>query len=90
MDSTKCIYNFARITSLIIEVDTPSNSWIDSTVISKVKTTKEQRVGAHSLTHNTSGVERRVGAPKWGLGQVTNGSIIHMDLHKPNNKLINV
>jgi hypothetical protein len=30
-----------------------------------------------------------VKAPKWGLEQVTSGSNIHMDLHKPNNKLVN-
>jgi hypothetical protein len=34
------------------------------------------------------GVEGHAGAPGWGLGRVTSGSIIHMDLHKPNNKLV--
>jgi hypothetical protein len=29
-----------------------------------------------------------VGASEWGLKQVTSGSIIHIDLHKPNNKLV--
>jgi hypothetical protein len=38
--------------------------------------------------YNTSGVEGHVGAPRWGLGQVTSKSIIHTDLHKPNNKLV--
>jgi hypothetical protein len=28
-------------------------------------------------------------APKWGLGRLTSESIIHLDLYKPNNKLIN-
>jgi hypothetical protein len=30
-----------------------------------------------------------VGAAEWGLPQMTSKSIIHMDLHKPNNKLVN-
>jgi hypothetical protein len=42
----------------------------------------------HSLIRNILGVERRVEALRWGLGRVTNKSITHMDLHKPNNKLI--
>jgi hypothetical protein len=33
---------------------------------------------------NSLGVEGRVGAPGWGLGQMTNGLIIHIDLHKLN------
>ncbi len=32
---------------------------------SRVKTTKEQIVGAHSLAHNTSGVGGRAGALRW-------------------------
>jgi hypothetical protein len=40
-----------------------------------------------SLQH--FGVEGRVGALKWGLERATNESIIHMDLQKPNNKLVN-
>jgi len=53
-----------------------------------MKTTKGQKIGARSLIHNTLGVEGRARAPRWGLGQMTSGSIIHMDLHKPNNKLV--
>jgi len=34
------------------------------------------------------GVEGHVGALGWGLGRVINNSIIHMDLHKLNNKLV--
>jgi hypothetical protein len=41
-----------------------------------------------SLVRNTLGAEGHARAPGWGLGQVTSRSIIHMDLHKPNNKLI--
>jgi hypothetical protein len=50
---------------------------------------EEYGKGVRSLAHNTLGVERSVGALEWGLGQVTSGSIIHMDLHKLNNKLVN-
>ncbi len=56
----------------------------------KVKTTKGEGVGARSLVRSTSGVEGCVGAPGWGLGRLTSKSITHMDLHKPNNKLVNV
>ncbi len=55
----------------------------------KLKITKEEKIGVHSLTRNTSEVEGHVGAPGWGPRQMTRGSIIHTDLHKPNNKLIN-
>jgi hypothetical protein len=51
--------------------------------------TMEEGVRVHSLVRSTLGVEGRVGAPKWGLGRMTSKSIIHMDLHKPNNKLVN-
>jgi hypothetical protein len=46
-------------------------------------------IGVHSLVRNILGVEGRVEVPRWGLRQVTNESIIHIDLHKPNNKLVN-
>jgi len=35
------------------------------------------------------GVEGHVGVSGWGLGRVTSGLIIHMNLHKLNNKLVN-
>jgi len=54
-----------------------------------VKTTEEKGVGICSLVRNTLGVEGLVGDSGWGLKQVTSGSIIHTDLHKPNNKLVN-
>ncbi len=56
---------------------------------SKVKTTKGWRVGARFLAHSTSGVEGRVGTPGWRLGRETSESIIHTNLHKSNNKLVN-
>jgi hypothetical protein len=68
--------------------DAPSNSWINSIVSPKVKTLEGQGVGARSLVRSTSRVKGRVGAPGWGLRRMTSGSIIHMDLHKPNNKFI--
>ncbi len=56
----------------------------------KVKTTKGEGVRARSLVRSTSGVKGRVGALGWGLRRLTSKSITHMDLHKPNNKLVNV
>jgi hypothetical protein len=44
--------------------------------------------GRCSLAHSTSGVEGRVGALKWRLGRLISNSINHMNLHKPNNKLV--
>ncbi len=71
------------------KIDVPSKSWIDSIASPKVRTTKRQGVGAHSMSPSTSKVEGRIGALGWGLGRVTSGSIIPKDLHKPNNKLVN-
>jgi len=67
--------------------DAPPNSLIDLNANPKVKTT-EKGVRVRSLGRNTFGVEWCVRALGWGLGQVTNMSIIHIDLHKPNNKLV--
>jgi hypothetical protein len=49
----------------------------------------KERIRVRSLTRNISGVEGCVGVPGWGLGWMTSMSIIHTDLHKPNNKLVN-
>ncbi len=54
-----------------------------------MKIMEGEGVGVRSLVRNTSKVERHVGAPGWGLGRLTSKSIIHMDLDKPNNKLVN-
>jgi hypothetical protein len=70
--------------------DAPPHSLKDSNASLKVKITKEEWVGVHSLTCNTFGGRGRVGAPRWGLRQMTSGSIIHTNLHKPNNKLVSV
>ncbi len=55
---------------------------------SKGENNEKLGVRVHSLVHNTSRVEGGVGALGCGLGWVTSKSIIHMDLHKPNNKLM--
>jgi hypothetical protein len=58
---------------------------MDSTVNPKVKIMKVEGVGVCSLVRNILGVKGCVGALEWGLGRMTNKSIIHIDLHKPNN-----
>jgi hypothetical protein len=42
------------------------------------------------LSCSILGVEGCAGAPGWGLGRMTSKSITHTDLHKLNNKLVNV
>jgi hypothetical protein len=65
---------------------------MDSTTSPKVETTKGEGegVGARSLVRNTSGVEGHARAPGWGLARLTSKSTTHVNLHKPNNKLVNV
>jgi hypothetical protein len=63
---------------------------MDSTTNPKVKTTKGEGVGVRFLTRSTSRLEGCAGAPGWGPGRMTSRSIIHTNLHKPNNKLVNV
>jgi hypothetical protein len=62
---------------------------MDSTASPKVKTIEGEEVGACSLARSTLGVEGCARALGWGLGKLTSKSIIHADLHKPNNKLGN-
>jgi hypothetical protein len=69
-------------------VDTPASFLMDSTSNPKVKTTKGERIGARSLVCNILEVKRCVGALGWGIGRLTNNSIIHTDMHKSNNKLV--
>ncbi len=66
-----------------------SNCLMDSTTSLKVMAVEGEKVQACSLAYNTWRVEGRVGALRWGLGRLTTKSIIHKDLHKPNNKLVN-
>jgi hypothetical protein len=70
-----------------VKIDTPPNSLIDSNANPKVKT-MEEGVGACSLTCSISGVKGHARALRWGLERVTSGSIIHTNVHKPNNKSI--
>jgi len=53
----------------------------------KVMTT-ERGVGARSLAHNISKVEKHVGAPKWGTRKSEKQVNYSHKLNKPNNKLI--
>jgi len=62
---------------------------MDSTANPKVRTTEGEGVGVHSLACNTSRVEGCVVAPGWGIRRLIGKSINHMDLRKPNNKLVN-
>ncbi len=65
------------------------NSSQDSNVNSKMKTTKEEGVRICSLARNTSKVEECVGPLGWGLKRMMSKLIIHTDIHKLNNKLVN-
>jgi hypothetical protein len=67
--------------------DTPSHSLKYSNVSLKVKTTEEW-IMVHCLTCNILGVEGHVKALGCRLGWTTSRSIIHIDLHKLNNKLV--
>jgi hypothetical protein len=61
---------------------------MDLTESPKVETT-EGGVEVRSLAHNTSRVEGHARALGWGLERLISNSITHMDMHKPNNKLVN-
>jgi hypothetical protein len=67
---------------------TPS-SLMDSTANPNMKTMEGKGIGVCSLACSTSKVEGRVGALGCGLRRMISKSIIHTDLHKPNNKLVN-
>ncbi len=71
-----------------IALDAPPNSWIDSTVSPKVKNNRRTR--NWGTFHGSQHFKGR--GPCWssgmGLGRMTSMSIIHMDLHNPNNKLV--
>jgi hypothetical protein len=49
---------------------------MDSTSSPKMKIMKEKGVGACSLAHSTSGVEGHAGAPRSGLGRLTNNQLL--------------
>jgi hypothetical protein len=62
---------------------------MDSIMNPKVKIAEGSRVGVCSLARITLGVEGCARALGWGLRRMTSRSIIHIELHKPNNKLVN-
>ncbi len=66
----------------------PPNFLKDSNASLKVKTMEEARVEGHSLVHNTSGVKGACQSSRIGIRMNDNMSIIHNNLHKPNNKLV--
>ncbi len=68
--------------------DAPPSSLMDSTKSLKVKTTKGG-VRARSLAYNTLGGRGACWNSKMGLGRLTSTSLIHTNLHKLNNKLVN-
>jgi hypothetical protein len=61
---------------------------IDTTTNLKVKQWKNKEFGVCFLTGSILGVEGRAGILGWGLKRMTSRLIIHIDLHKPNNKLV--
>ncbi len=65
-----------------------ANSYIDSTTSPKVE--KKKGIRVRYLIRNILGVKTCARVLGWGLGRVASESIIHTDLHKPNNKLVNV
>ncbi len=72
------------------KVDPPPSSLMDSTKESKGEDNKKiKRVGACSLAHNTSRVEGHAKALRWGLRRLISKLFTHIDLYKPNDKLVN-
>jgi hypothetical protein len=61
---------------------------MDSTVSPKMKTMEREKIRVCFLVCNTSREEAHAGVLGWGLERLTNKSIIHTDLHKPNNNLV--
>jgi hypothetical protein len=68
-------------------LDAPPSFLMDSTASPKVKI-MEEGIEVRYLVRNTLRVEGHVGASGLGLQRLTNNSITHTDLHKPNNKLV--
>jgi hypothetical protein len=69
-------------------IDAPPSSLMDSPANPKMKIMKGNEIGARSLVRNTLGVKGHVGTLRWELEKLTNKSITHTDLHKPNHKLV--
>jgi hypothetical protein len=73
---------------LIISDATP-NSLKYSNVSPKMKTMEEKWIRYALSFVALRGQEGHAEAPGWGLERVTSKSIIHIDLYKPNNNLVN-
>jgi hypothetical protein len=94
--SFSCIKNFQKIKlkKILLKWVEKLLSWHTPKLLGgltanpKVKTIEGEGVEARSLTHNTLGVKGRVRASRQGLRRLTNNSITHTDLQKPNNKLV--
>jgi hypothetical protein len=65
---------------------------MDSTTSPKVTTMKGKGkgVGAHFFVCSISKIKGHAQALGWGLRRLRSKSIIDIDLHKPNNKLVSV
>ncbi len=70
-----------------IDIDTSLSFLINSTTNPRWKQ-KGYKVGVCSLARSTSRVEGHAGALGWKLEGMTSESIIHTNLHKPNNRLV--
>jgi hypothetical protein len=68
--------------------DAPPKTLKDSNVSPKVKIIEKDKVRVQFLARSTSRVKRMSEALGWGLGRVISESIIHIDLHKPNNNFV--
>jgi len=72
---------------IVVFQRTPS-SLMDSIANPKMKIVEGERVGAFPSSHHFGGKGACAGTLGWGLRRLTNNSITHTDLHKPNNKLV--
>ncbi len=81
-------HNLKKILLIFVIDDAPPNSLLNSNVNPKVKIMGKKIMGIRSLTRNILGVKGHAGVLGWGLRQMLSGSIIHTDMHKPNNKLV--
>jgi hypothetical protein len=71
-----------------IGCNAPPSSLMDLVASPKVKIMEGEGARVCSLACSTSGVEGRAKVPKCGLERLTNNLVTHIDLHKPNNKLV--
>jgi hypothetical protein len=78
---------FQRIINILFDATPHSLKNLDASLI--MKTTKEKGVEVPSIACSTLRVKGHAGTLGWGLKQMTSKSIIHTNLHKSNNKLVN-